>query len=434
MSYQLSGANPLAYRGVEPASPPNLVIFIRSPNSTDLNFALGTIWLRYYAPPPPTSPIYEVWMLAATVPVAANFQEATWIQLYPSGGTGAAQFPTDNGTANQVAGILNLLAETTTGGILTTMGSGNTVTYNGASTIANNYTGNAGPGATPSANILQIVGTGNVSTNATGNTVTISLAGAVATQYTTQDGVAIPATNNINIYGEPLLLNTTASGSTVTVNLTDSSSNGEVIIGGGGSGAVWNKITSNGGTITITYPMANTINLENAGVIAPGGPGGYAVIALSSAIVTQFTPTINQEIFYGAMTAMPAFKDNSGGNYTPGNGAGTPATYTAPATGIYQFNAWANWTLYNTTTPFTAIPVQINIIVNGSTYYTTNNVGYIQSVMTGTLNNPFSSSPSNNTQVALTVGDVVTFSTVFNVGQLTSINNYLGVFMVNVTS
>lgn len=47
------------------------------------------------------------------------------------------------------------------------------------------FNGNTGPGAVPVANILNIVGSGNLTTDATGNTVTISESPSqVATNYT----------------------------------------------------------------------------------------------------------------------------------------------------------------------------------------------------------------------------------------------------------
>lgn len=100
MSYKLSGINPLAYIGVEPSQPPQMLIEPRSPTINDRTYNLGTYWL--VASPPPTTN-WELWIL---VDLTAGI--ATWIQLFPGGGGGAVQFDEDVGIAVPALGIVQV--------------------------------------------------------------------------------------------------------------------------------------------------------------------------------------------------------------------------------------------------------------------------------------------------------------------------------------
>lgn len=99
MSYKLSGINPLAYMGVEPSTPPQMVVETRPPTINDTNFNLGTYWL--IAAPPPTTD-WELWIL-----VDLSQGIATWKQLFPGSGSGGAdQFDEDTGIAVPALGII----------------------------------------------------------------------------------------------------------------------------------------------------------------------------------------------------------------------------------------------------------------------------------------------------------------------------------------
>lgn len=159
MSIRLSGINPLAYMGVEPISPPQTVVYqTRTPTVNDTqNVNLGTFWLVYETSPE------QLWVL---VSLAAG--AATWVQLYPNSGTGASSFITDSGTANQAGGVLNVLGS----GIVTTSGTGNTVTISASGTVPTTFTTQSGS-AIPAAGVLTINGAGGVTTTASGSTVVI---------------------------------------------------------------------------------------------------------------------------------------------------------------------------------------------------------------------------------------------------------------------
>ena len=80
MSRRLDGRNPLAYLGVKPSTPTQLVVNKRRPTSTDLqNFQLGTWWIIPYNDATPTQ---EVWIL-----INKTATTATWIELDSGGGS-----------------------------------------------------------------------------------------------------------------------------------------------------------------------------------------------------------------------------------------------------------------------------------------------------------------------------------------------------------
>jgi hypothetical protein len=98
------------------------------------------------------------------------------------------------------------------------------------------------------------------------------------------------------------------------------------------------------------------------------------------------------------------FDDSLGVNFYPGNGTGSPATFTAPTTGKYSFNLQVRIQCATTT----GFAPQVFILTPSHTYYSSvesNTVagagatGNIFKNMTGSL----------NVVVPLTASDVVTF-------------------------
>lgn len=117
-------------------------------------------------------------------------------------------------------------------------------------------------------------------------------------------------------------------------NLSSSAgTNGQLLIGSTAGQPAWNSVTSTGATVIIT-PGAGTLNLETSG----GAVGLTTFTAIqpsnqSLAAATTYSlgsSSILTEIF------------DSGGNFFPGNGVGSPAVFTAPATGKYDFSFQAN--------------------------------------------------------------------------------------------
>lgn len=246
-SYRLTGINPLAYMGVEPYTPPGLIIQQRQPTINDSNFNIGQLWV--------IRDPNEVWML-----VQLNQGEpATWVQLYPGGGGGGAtEFPCDIGTANEVGGILNVFGTSP----ITTSGSGNTVTV----ILENGSNGQViiGGGAGPAwANIT--AGDGITITNGP-NSITIASAdGEGIDNINTNSGSAAPVSGSISILGDNLI-NTSASGNIVTVAL-DLSLDGQIPIGSTSGDTAMANIISGDGSITVTNG-SNSIDLTVTGAMA----------------------------------------------------------------------------------------------------------------------------------------------------------------------
>jgi hypothetical protein len=108
-----SGINPLAYLGVDPITPPMLIVEQRDPTDNDFSeYELGAVWL--------VSGVTKIWMMVQKNPGAVN----KWVQIYPGDGSGTNFFPADTGTAVQVGGYLNIFGSKD----VMTIASGNTVT------------------------------------------------------------------------------------------------------------------------------------------------------------------------------------------------------------------------------------------------------------------------------------------------------------------
>ena len=69
-NYKLSGENTFAYMGVDPSTPPQLVIESQDPTVYDFNFNIGTWWIE-------RNP-QKIFML-----IDLGQGLATWAQLYP---------------------------------------------------------------------------------------------------------------------------------------------------------------------------------------------------------------------------------------------------------------------------------------------------------------------------------------------------------------
>jgi len=261
MDRRLNGLNPLSYIGVNPYTPPELVVHPRPPTQNDLaNFYLGTIWIDNGTNNPPEAE--NIWLL-----VAALGNVATWINFGGGGdllsltgdvggpvfgdpahnidligdaglevigdpathslvitSTGGGQFlqtlTGDAGGPVQPDGAGNINTLGTANRITTTGNAGtHTVTWDIGGEVADQYTEDVGV-AVPALNNLNIFGAGGITTSGAGSTVTISAEGAIATTYTADAGVATPALNNINVFGDGGTISTSAAGSTITISST----------------------------------------------------------------------------------------------------------------------------------------------------------------------------------------------------------------------
>jgi hypothetical protein len=345
MSKRLSGINPLAYLGVEPITPPGLYQNGRAPTINDsTGYNLGDLWLQ--VPPGYSGPE------ALFVLISLNMGQATWVQLYPSSG-GSIEFETDSGSVNPVAGVVNVFGD---GSLISTTGSGNSIVIHLDDIVASNYVTDSGV-AIPSGNILNVRGGANIHTSGASDTVTISL----------DNDVDIPGDLTVegdtNLDGE-----VTISGFTEGVVQSDNSgvlssskgTNGQILIGSTAGAPAWANITSTGGTVTITN-NANSINLE-----AEGGGGG------TSCAFFLYQPSAVQvpnsgSAFYQGLGAARALttKFDAGSNVTNGDGAGTPAIFTAPIGGKYYLNMSV---VYSNTPSSSSNYLQTRISTTGGDY------------------------------------------------------------------
>lgn len=318
MGIRLTGINPLAYMGVEPYTPPALLIQDSPPTANDFqNVNVGTFWLIMIP--------QQLYYLASVGGGAA-----TWIQLYPAGSGGAAEFPCNVGTANEAAGILNILGD---GVAIQTSGTGNTVTISILGEVATSFHADSGT-ATPAGGVIIMAGGLNINTFASGESVAFNL----------NDNVIIPGT--LQVSGNTTLdSNLTISSLGTGVVQTNSSglvssstgTNGQVLIGGG-THPQWANITSTGGTVIITNG-ANSINLESTG--GGGGGGGtlsfYAYQVADYKVTPAPTPGYSRVAYPLGSGSVLTTIYNAGGAFYPGDGVSTPASFTAPVRGRYFF-------------------------------------------------------------------------------------------------
>lgn len=322
MSLRLSGINPLSYMGVEPSQPPNLLVKQNDPTANDFqNINVGTFWLVY--------PDERLWILISVVGGTA-----TWVQLYPAGGGGggASQFPTDDMIANESGGVLNIFGD----GNIITHGSGNTVRITVSDSFVKNFDTDDGV-AHPSSNTIRIIGGTNINTSGASDAVTVNLDNSVTLTGTLQvDGAATfggttTFDGNIVIPGQTNgVLQTNGAGTVTATNGT----NGQLLIGGGTAPA-WANLTSTGGTVIITN-NPNAINLESTG----GGSGSGDIVFYAYQADFYGVPYVGLNITSYQLGSGLALTTtvNEGLAFFGGDGVGTPASFTAPANGVYCFS------------------------------------------------------------------------------------------------
>lgn len=302
---RLNGLNPLAYLGVEPSTPPQMVQNDRRPTPQDYqNFTVGTLWF--------VRGTDEIWAL---INKAANI--ASWTLTM---GGNAIEFLADDGnkaipalsTLSVIGGPNIDTSAVPHSGANLIIGLQDDVNINGNFTVASLVGGDGGVVRCDGSGLLQssngtngqiLVGGGTQPTwaNLTSSDASIAItngpnsidliavggggagfAGLIADDTNT-------ATPNVDhkvevVGGDGLV--TVAEPGKLTINLDASTENGQLLIGGGaGVPTIWKRLQSSGGTVSITYPLDNTINLEAVG----GGGGG--LVSLSGDTGTA-TPSV----------------------------------------------------------------------------------------------------------------------------------------------
>lgn len=369
MSLRRSGTNPLAYMGVEPLQPPDFILDNQDPTTSDTNFNIGTIWLN---------------SVTQTLFVLVNLERriATWRQL--ENFVSALVDPTSSdyeyslgslwlNTVTQDLFVLVNITGTTAIWAQITTGSGE-----GILTVTGNSGGAVGPDGTQNITIVgstanNITITGNPGTN----TLTAALTGTL--ENAVQIGDAAGSLNSIAVGATGTLLvgasaaapafATTANGdfgfvsSTANIDRTLTVGNTDNTVAATSQATV--HITSGGAnvgdpktTYTITGVTSWTEGIDNSDSdkwkLSQGsalGTNDVMVAFVAGQVLKPLQPaffaTVNPEAaitgdgtvhYIGSVAATTEVFD-IGSNFNPGNGAGTPATFTAPVSGIYLFGA-----------------------------------------------------------------------------------------------
>jgi hypothetical protein len=225
--------------------------------------------------------------------------------------------------------------------------------------------------------------------------------GGGITTLTANTGVSA-TTASIKLQGNNVITTNGASTSEIDFSLTNGT-NGQVLIGGGGAPA-WASITA-GTNITLT-PGANSLTIAAAGT-APA-----AACAFFYYQATRATNVLGPATFYGlgATVVMTSLYDNTGGAVTPGNGAGTPMQFTAPATGLYYLQMMVN-TQGGGSTFFWP---SIQIAVTGN-IATTNNYLMFSNQSWGGVSSAGGIIPASmSSMIYMTIGDVAIFQVTRN--------------------
>lgn len=437
---RLNGLFPLSYVGVVPVSPPNFIMDDRAPTINDSkNFYIGDLWLDTSTQPPLASDLWMLVSLAGNVATWVNFGAGNVESL--TGNSGGPVFPDgadninvigDGTTVNVVGnpgtntltisavgtGLVSSLTGNSGGAVfplagnINTVGDGTTITIVGnpgthtltASTVGtgvmSSLTGDSGGPVFPLAGNTNIFGTASVIT-VTGNpgthTLTINAGSAIATSYITSPatGTAVPAAGVLTFAGTGGTT-VSAAGSTVTIN-----SSGSDVTG---------LLADDGNTVT---PTAGVIKVAGGSNITTTGTVGPNTLTIHYSPTSSFTATWNTEtnitgdgtIAQLGATAAATVLTNVGSNFYPGSGAGAGATYTAPVTGLYFFNMYANFTVSASATA----GIDFSIGTSGSLGYNVS-IGPTKNSVPGYNNFAGDINVGGGFVTQLTAGDVLTFT------------------------
>lgn len=249
-NWSKTGKHPLAYLGVEPTTPPQMVIEKRDPTSDDNNeFNIGTIWV--------VSEMDRIWML-----MDLEDGTADWVMIHPS--EAAHTFNCDVGVANSSGGVLNVFG----GNNIRTEG-------DGANTLSIVLQENV---SIPGTLTLSSLGAGFVRTNATGDFSVISDG---------TDGQVLIASTS----GAPAWANLTSSDSSVVI--TEGSNSIDLRSVGGGSGTLTTLDTESGSatpTSGVVRIIGDSSNIETSAA------GNVVTIALKNNISVSGTITAAGDI------------------------------------------------------------------------------------------------------------------------------------------
>lgn len=285
---RLTGLNPLAYVGVEPVSPPQLVQDKRAPTITDYsNWNIGSIWI-YINVALPVPNQETVYML-----VDKSKGIATWVPF--AGGAGIIITLTGNsgGPVSPFGGNINVIGDGTSINVVGNPGTHTlTISAIGGGVVTETLTGNSGGAVSPLAGNINVVGdttTINIVGNPGTHTLTASVVGTGVVQTLTANsgGAVSPLAGNINVVGDTTTINivgnpgthtlTASTGSTVATSYVEDSGTAVPsagilnVIGGTSVGGFATNINTIGSGNTVTVCLNNNISLPNTNTAGTTG-------------------------------------------------------------------------------------------------------------------------------------------------------------------
>lgn len=303
---KLTGINPLAYMGVEPSAPPQVVVQTFPPTPADVqNNNIGTIWIVAGS---------AVYMLIALVG-----NTATWVQVYPNAFSGTNEFDTDAGIVFPVAGVVNVFGGTN----INTSGAGNTITVNLNTDITvGNFeaTGGVTFSGLGSNGVLQadIAGLISASAGTNGQVLIGATAGTPAWADITSTDLSVTITEGPN----SIDLSVAASGIT-TLDADVGSATGATVTIAGGS-----NINTSAAASTVTVNLDNTVSISGS---MTAGTGFSATTGNVQIVAGNLTlPSTNAATTEGIIQINGVFFMHSGNATANANsfmgGAGNPTT------------------------------------------------------------------------------------------------------------
>lgn len=260
------GTNPLQYQGVSAISPANTFIANRIPNTTDVNYGLGTIWVDQL-----TNASYILTSFSAG---AANWQTVSSTVTpvnVPSGGTGVASFTAHGVVIGEGVGNLAATLAGTNGQVLT--GTTGADPSFGALGLRSGLTAHG-----------VLLGEGNNAIVATA----VGTDGQVLTGNTGADPtyVALGVRSGLTAHG--VLVGEGASAiAAMTVG-----TNGQILVGATGADPAFATVSSTGTTITSTLG-ANALNLDVSSALIATVPVTLTSAQIKALAATPITVVAN---------------------------------------------------------------------------------------------------------------------------------------------
>ena len=343
MDQKLTGINILAYRGVNPTSPPQLVIHQRAPVASDYrNFEIGTIWLNnagIYLTPPVKPTNTDIYML-----VSVSKHIAKWVffgvPVPPpdtfTGDTGLAVGPDAALNINMLSGIDGLWINGDPP--INTMILNNDTGYPLLQSISDDSGVKIYPDASGDVDIFgtagHIVTTGSI----VGNNIAFDLDTSISTDFTSNDGnIASPVLGNLNVFGNNNIYTSVPAGNTLDIAVHGTTNHSLQL--GNATGSLTSLGIANDGEIPIgvtgSDPVLKTLT-GGTDITITNGPG--SIIVANDAVIPAWhvyiqaalIPNVTGDVYGKYQVMYDGILVDTTNSYDIARGA-----YIIPRTGLY---------------------------------------------------------------------------------------------------